>query len=122
VSPEGGLLAIPAGLRKLIAALPQRPGVSIQPGWGRGNLVAKVGGKIFLLLTPQGTVLKLPRARVDALVDAGLGHRFDPRRNGRVMKEWVVLTAAQLPEHAELVRESHRFLCRGFRSKTGKER
>jgi hypothetical protein len=32
--------------------------------------------------------VKLPRERVDELVEAGAGHRFDPG-HGRLMKEWV---------------------------------
>src|SRR5512142_1427271 len=65
--------------------------VSLVPGWGRGNGTLRVGEKIFALLLPSGLVAKLPRARVDALVAAGEGSRFDPRKDGRVMKEWVVV-------------------------------
>lgn len=40
---------------------------------------------------PRGElVVKLPKARVDELVDAGAGRRFDPG-HGRVMKEWIVV-------------------------------
>ncbi|MGH6974316.1 MAG: hypothetical protein ACRED6_06785 [Stellaceae bacterium] len=38
-------------------------------------------------------VVKLPRARVDALVAAGQGVYFDPG-HGRKMKEWAVIAAA----------------------------
>ncbi len=65
--------------------------VSLVPGWGRGNGTLRVGEKIFALLLPSGLVAKLPRARVDALVAAGEGARFDPRKDGRVMREWVVV-------------------------------
>jgi len=34
--------------------------------------------------------VKLPRARVDTLVAAKQGERFDPG-HGRLMKEWVVV-------------------------------
>lgn len=35
-------------------------------------------------------VTKLPKLRVDDLVSAGIGKRFDPG-HGRLMKEWVVV-------------------------------
>ncbi|HEX6817798.1 MAG TPA: TfoX/Sxy family protein [Ktedonobacterales bacterium] len=56
-----------------------------------GNSALKVDNKVFAMLSGGRLVLKLPRARVDALVAAGTGERFDPRRDGRVMKEWVTL-------------------------------
>lgn len=57
-----------------------------------GDNGRKVGGKLFALDVRGALVLKLPKARVDALVDAGKGTRFEPRP-GRVMKEWLVVTA-----------------------------
>ncbi len=44
-----------------------------------------------MLASGDRFVVKLPRRRVDALVAAGEGTRFDPRRNGKVMKEWLVV-------------------------------
>ena len=57
-----------------------------------GDNGEKVGGKLFALDVRGALVVKLPKARVDALVDAGKGTRFEPRP-GRVMKEWLVVTA-----------------------------
>jgi hypothetical protein len=37
--------------------------------------------------------VKLPRARVDELLAAGAGERFDPG-HGRVMKEWIAVPDA----------------------------
>jgi hypothetical protein len=51
----------------------------------------KVGGKIFSILTKGRLVVKLPRQRVDELVASGAGERFDPRNDGRLMKEWLAL-------------------------------
>lgn len=48
----------------------------------------KVQGKVFAMLVGEQLVVKLPRQRVDQLVAAGDGERFD-RGDGRVMKEWV---------------------------------
>src|SRR3954453_24251876 len=50
----------------------------------------KVHNKIFAMLVRGSLVVKLPKARVDALVAAGKGDRFDPG-HGRLMKEWVVI-------------------------------
>ena len=51
----------------------------------------KIDGKIFAMLREGRLVTKLPKARVDALVESGEGERFDPRGDGRLMKEWLVL-------------------------------
>lgn len=80
---------------ELVEEMQTRPGVTYgaEPGVrGRfGSNGLKVDGKLFAMLSNGSLVLKLPRARVDALVASGDGVRFDPRRNGRIMKEWLVL-------------------------------
>lgn len=78
-----------AQMSAVAAALADRPGVSYGgPGFGSGAL--KVGGKIFAMRSSKGAfVVKLPRPRVDELVAAGLGARFDPGK-GKLMKEWFV--------------------------------
>lgn len=79
-----------------------------------GKMMASVGlkvnGKIFAMLVRGELVAKLPRARVDELVDAGQGHRFDPRHDGRVMKEWVVLDGGPRARWIAIAREAHRFV------------
>jgi hypothetical protein len=50
----------------------------------------KTGGKFFAMVQKGELVVKLPRERVDELVDARRGRRFDPG-HGRLMKEWVTL-------------------------------
>jgi len=69
----------------------------------------KVGGKIFAMLVRGDLVVKLPRDRVAELVDAGLGRQFDPQRDGRLMKEWVVL-AGDVPPWVEVAREAFDFV------------
>ena len=69
----------------------------------------KVGGKIFAMLVRGDLVVKLPRERVSALVEAGVGRQFDPRRDGRLMKEWVVL-AGDDPPWVEVAREACDFV------------
>jgi hypothetical protein len=65
------------------------------PGTGKGfgSGALKVNGKIFAMISSKGEfVVKLSEERVNELVAAGKGSRFDPGR-GRVMKEWLVVTA-----------------------------
>ena len=50
----------------------------------------KVKGKIFAMFGQGRFVVKLPKSRVDELVSAGAGERFDPG-HGRLMKEWIVI-------------------------------
>ena len=69
----------------------------------------KVGGKIFAMLVRGDLVVKLPRERVTELVDAGFGRQFDPRRDGRLMKEWVVL-AGDDPPWVKVSREAFDFV------------
>jgi TfoX/Sxy family transcriptional regulator of competence genes len=52
----------------------------------------KVNGKIFAMMVRGELVVKLPKPRVDALIASGNGKPFDPRRDGRIMKEWVTIT------------------------------
>jgi hypothetical protein len=85
-------------------------GVELGQGWGSESMWLKVGGKIFAMTTSAGFVTKLPKARVDELVAGKLGKRFDPRKNGRVMKEWFV--ASERCDWVELAREAHRFVKR----------
>jgi hypothetical protein len=57
---------------------------------GFGSEALQSDGKIFAMLSSQRHfVVKLPRDRVDALVAARHGSRFDPG-HGRLMKEWFV--------------------------------
>jgi len=46
-----------------------------------------------MLASGDHFVVKLPRQRVDELVTKGQGERFDPRHNGKVMKEWFVVAS-----------------------------
>ena len=74
----------------LVRAFMGRPGVT-QGGRGFGATALRTGGRIFAMLSSRDEfVVKLPRARVDELVAAGEGARFEPG-TGRVMKEWLAM-------------------------------
>lgn len=67
--------------------------VSVGEGKGFGTGALKVKGKIFAMVASKGRfVVKLPKQRVTELVAAKRGVPFDPG-HGRLMKEWLVVTA-----------------------------
>jgi hypothetical protein len=70
----------------------------------------KVNGKIFAMFTKGRFVTKLPKNRVDELVSARNGERFDPG-HGRLMKEWVVVTPGN-EDWIELAKEAYAFVKR----------
>jgi hypothetical protein len=62
-------------------------------GQGFGSGALKVNGKIFAMMSSKGQfVVKLSAERVNALIAAGSGTRFNPG-HGRLMKEWLVVTS-----------------------------
>jgi TfoX/Sxy family transcriptional regulator of competence genes len=81
-----------------------------QSGKGFGSDALKVRGKIFAMLSHRRLVVKLPRQRVDALVASGDGDRFDPRRDGRLMKEWLALAPSSQVEWLSLAEEARAFV------------
>ncbi len=94
---------------QIVAAFLQRPGVT-REGRGFGSSALKVGGKMFATLSSRGAfVVKLPRARVTALVAAGEGRPFEPGP-GRVMKEWLELGATSGQDWAVLAEEALAFV------------
>lgn len=76
---------------------------------GFGSSALKVHGKIFAMLVKERLVVKLPRQRVDALVAAGDGERFDPG-HGRPMKEWLSVAPTSDVEWLPLAREAMAFV------------
>ena len=103
-----GAVAVPAALKAIVTALAGES-VSVEPGWGSSNIVLKARGKIFVMLVGDELVYKLPKGRVDELAAAEKGRRFDPRRDGRLMKEWIVVPA-KTPARISLAREAHAFV------------
>lgn len=71
----------------------------------------KVNGKIFVMFGRKQFVAKLPKSRVEALVSAGAGKRFDPGYGG-LMEEWFV-AADRGPDWLELAKDAYNFVKRG---------
>jgi hypothetical protein len=96
-----------SGFEAVAAAFARDRHVVLEPGWGAGNRVLKVDGKIFAIFKKDELVLRLPRERVDELVRSG-SRNFDAGK-GRPMKEWVVVGGTR-ETWVGLAREAHRFV------------
>jgi hypothetical protein len=62
------------------------------------------------MLVRDQLVVKLPRSRVAALIASGDGERFDPRHDGRLMKEWLCVAPTAQMEWLALAREALAFV------------
>ena len=75
----------------LVSELLDTPGVTPPgSGTGFGSGALRVHNRIFTMLVRGRLVVKLPKARVDELVAAGDGVRFDANK-GTPMREWLSL-------------------------------
>jgi TfoX/Sxy family transcriptional regulator of competence genes len=83
-------------------------GVTSGTGFGT-NQGLRVSGRIFAMLVRGELVVKLPRDRVDELVDAGAARRFDAGK-GRPMKEWASVPASASRRWRGLVEEARTFV------------
>jgi hypothetical protein len=79
------------------------------PGKGFGSSAVRVQNKIFAMLVRGRLVIKLPKGRVDELVTAGEGVRFDANK-GTPMKEWLSLEPASQLAWLALAREALEFV------------
>ncbi|HET9870009.1 MAG TPA: hypothetical protein VFR02_05885 [bacterium] len=78
--------------QKVAAAFAKDPAVGRKRVFASENVLT-VKGKIFAMISSKGEfVVKLPRERVEGLVQARKGKRFEPGP-GRVMKEWLAVKA-----------------------------
>jgi TfoX/Sxy family transcriptional regulator of competence genes len=75
-----------------------------------GSSGLKIHNKIFAMLVKGKLVVKLPKPRVDALVASGDGERFDPRHDGRLMKEWLSVEPTSEEKWLPLAREAMEFV------------
>jgi len=81
----------------------QVAGVTVSAGRGAQGL--KVGPKMFAMFAKGELLLKLPPARVEALIAAGHGLAYDPG-TGTVMKTYVLIPAAREGSWIELCEEA----------------
>ena len=109
--PAGGKVAesVEESFDRIVEAFAKDAEVSFGRLFASDGL--KVHGKIFAMLVRGNLVVKLPKARVDALVAAKQGERFDPG-HGRLMKEWVVIEPGA-GEWLALAREARTFVAGG---------
>ncbi len=76
----------------LVDRLLAEPGVALGARRGFGGSGLWTAGRLFAFLgSADRLVVKLPASRVEALVAAGEGERFDPG-HGRRMREWLALS------------------------------
>lgn len=80
------------------------------PKKGFGSSGLKIHNKIFAMLVKDKLVVKLPKLRVDVLIASGYGERFDPRCDGRLMKEWITLEPTFQEEWLPLAKEAMEFV------------
>jgi hypothetical protein len=89
------------------------PGVTPpRGGSGFGRSALRVENKIFAMLVRGDLVLKLPSRRVDALIAAGQGSRFDANK-GTPMREWLRLDPESALPWPPLAREALEFVRNG---------
>jgi hypothetical protein len=110
-------MAVEQEAQKLFDRIAERyldqPGVSRGTGFG-SSAGLRVGGKIFAMLDRQGDlVLKLPAEHVEELIERGAGGRFEPRRDGRLMREWVTVPVSGGAEWDRLIGEALQFVSSG---------
>ncbi len=90
----------------LVGELVGCPGVTPPSGGsGFGRSALRREKKIFAMLIRGRLVVKLPAARVDALVADGEGVRFDANK-GTPMREWLSLAPESELSWLPLVREA----------------
>jgi hypothetical protein len=83
-------------------------GVTAGTGFGKTEGL-RISGKIFAMLVGDELVVKLPKERVDELVDAGVVRRFDAGK-GRPMKEWASIAPSASRRWRDLVDEARAFV------------
>jgi hypothetical protein len=105
--PLAAILASLSGDPRFASLLEQRR-KSPAAGSKFGANALKVGGKIFAMSVDRRLVVKLPAARVAALVAARKGTNFEPRP-GRLMKEWISVPITR-GDAADLVKEAFEFV------------
>ena len=97
-----------ADLVRKLASSSEVTNISEGKGFGSSGQL-KVRGRIFAMLVRNELVLKLPRHRVDELVEDGDGTRFDAGK-GASMREWFVLAIGSKKQWLPLAKEALDFV------------
>lgn len=82
----------------------------VEEGTIMGGRCARVDGEFLGLVDSKGSgmIVKLPRTRVDELVEQGVGRPFAPA--GRVFNEWVSIPERDRRRWRGLLREGIAFV------------
>jgi hypothetical protein len=95
---------------ELVTVFAVRPDITPPHGSrGFGSHALRVRGKIFAMVVRGHLVVKLPKVRVDELVESGDGVRFDANK-GTPMKEWLSLDVESALDWEPLAREALSFV------------
>ena len=88
----------------------QLDGPRVEEGTIMGGRCARVAGQFLGLVDFKGSgvVVKLPKARVQELIDEGVGQPFAPA--GKVFKEWVSIPQRDRRRWRALLREGVAFV------------
>jgi hypothetical protein len=83
-------------------------GVSPGTGFGRSEGL-RIHKKIYAIQNGDTLILKLPRDRVEQLIESGAGRPWGPG-TGRVMREWIEISEASWNEWPALTEEARTFV------------
>ena len=78
---------------------------------GFGSTSLKTGGRMFAMIAHDRLVVKLPAKRVEELVAAGVGRRFDPG-HGKLQREWLDVSGDDFELWVALATEAETFVGR----------
>jgi hypothetical protein len=94
---------------QLVGRFLDRPNVT-QEGTGFGASALRVHGRIFAMLSSRSEfVVKLPKRRVEELIESGSGLPFDAGK-GRPMKEWLVVSPRSPLDWTSIAEEALTFV------------
>jgi len=68
----------------------------------------KIRKKMFAMLNKGRYIVKLPKERVEKLLNSGNGLPYDPG-NGKIMKEWVIIPEDYSDKWIEYASEAKEF-------------
>jgi TfoX/Sxy family transcriptional regulator of competence genes len=100
-------------VEQLLAAGTATYGSGAEAGAKRmfGSTSLKTNGKMFAFVAHERLIVKLPAARVEALVGEGAGERYDPG-HGRLQKEWLQVATEDPDAWLRLATEAEAYVGR----------